>query len=171
MLKVVRQEQRGATLVEFALISFTLFFIIGFITDIGITLHRYAVLTYATTREARKLAIEMANWNGLGCAAVTNRVNEVLTPHFMSEQFGVGGDYTFTAEIIPAVTADLPPFITVPAKLRITGEASIACGFCLSELPWLRIGSSVDAIIDNSEPGFVNKCCGEQCDCEAYNCD
>ena len=52
-----KEQQKGATMVEFAVILVFFFFLLGGIIDFGVTIFKYSLLTNVVTEKARDVAL------------------------------------------------------------------------------------------------------------------
>lgn len=72
LVKIV-QNQRGATMVEFALALGVFFMFLGGVTDLGLSLHRKSLLTHVSKEVSRLIAIRLAD-TGL-CDKIVETIN------------------------------------------------------------------------------------------------
>lgn len=130
--------QQGATLVEFALVSLTLFALVGALFDFGMLLLDYNMLTYFTDTIARKTAAtekDLATGNGF-CAGIKGDLH-TSRKEIMENQFnitkinawpeGAPDPYYFTV-----IRPTLDPADPNPDYfLRVRMRRSMKCFFCL----------------------------------------
>jgi hypothetical protein len=136
-----RKACRGATMVEFSLIAILLIGLCGGIIDLGVSIHRYGILTHLTDSVAREAAME----NRIGCTDIlySKKVSDLISG---KAKLLLGGSPEISSNARlsgPAISgnADLP---------RLTVEASmpLSCFFCmivpgLSQINMSASGSSM----------------------------
>ncbi len=81
-------NERGATMLEFALVSGLLFGLLGILVDFGIGIHKYALVTHATNTVARKVAIQIARESDQLCTTLDEEARESATK-FIKEDMGL----------------------------------------------------------------------------------
>ncbi len=73
----LHEDQTGATMVEFAFTSIFLLFLFGAFIDIGLGIHRYALLKQVTTESTRQIAAKLQTHRE--CSQIRNYLEQQAT--------------------------------------------------------------------------------------------
>ena len=144
--------QEGATIVEFAFVALFMLLVFGAFTDIGLGIHRYALLKEVTTESTREISARLQTRRD--CSEISEYL---LTKANSKLKNGYGIQTTPTWQM----TWDSAG-ATQFAVMRIRSEMPIQCFFLCSLLPknW-KVHSSSESLIDRSITGNGSGSCQE----------
>ncbi len=131
--------QSGVTTVEFALVAFLLFGIVGALIDLGFGWWRYSNLTSAASLAARTTAQTLFQSHGESCSAVGDRAATNALNMF-NQRYRYGRP-TFTGTVqSPNVAGQ---------AIRVTGTMPIDCIFCMLLPNTVTLRAQADALIEH----------------------
>jgi hypothetical protein len=144
MLVTLRSDS-GATIVEFAICAILLFMLFGAIFDIGLGMHRYAMLKQVTTETTRQIAVRLQTHRD--CSFIETYLRDTAspklykhltpgaTPHWQTEWHTSGSGLLF------------PTF-------RIRSQMNMECYFLCTMFPQgIPISSSSEIVIERQRIG------------------
>ena len=137
------QNEKGATMLEFAMVGSLVIGLLGVVFDLGIGLHHYSILTKVTTTAARDMAGVISEGE---CSAIEeniiNRAERELAQQNISTEMAtrVTFDPDFTG-----LGADEPPI------LRLRGNWELTCFFCMLTPRGLSISNTSEALIEDTQ--------------------
>jgi len=156
-------DQRGATMVEFAVAASLFFMILRFTFDIGIAIYHYSLLTQATVVSVREVALAFSkaskdDFGGLGVGRKCSEYEEFIQTDadygfditlFAKADLGIHGDFKLEPDIRPGSTQSsfivtiegkwkqnwfLAPDFTLKARAdALIENRSFSCGKGLEE--------------------------------------
>jgi Flp pilus assembly pilin Flp len=142
-------DERGATMVEFAISGVVLLFLIGALIDFGIGFQRWNMLNYVTSAVARQYAVELnssVGGDGVPCGPFRTAIRDRTISRF-NQQFGIhvtpgvegealtdpgneSDDYQVQVTLNPPPAA-LPGEDFQPMLLRLQAQLKLRCFFCI----------------------------------------
>ena len=131
--------ESGVTTIEFALVAFLLFGIVGALIDMGFGWWKYSNLTSAASTAARMTAQTLFQSHGESCAAVGTRAATNAMNTFNS-RFRYGRP-TFTGAI---QTPNVPG-----QAVRVSGTMPLDCIFCMLLPNTVVMRTQADALIEH----------------------
>ena len=131
------RSETGVATIEFAIIGFVVFGLIGVIFDLGLGWFRYSNLTNTVAMAARTTSQDLFKSRGKSCAAVSAQA--VDTANTIYRQRYSFGNPAFTAEF-PAV---------VPRVIRVSGTVPLDCLFCNLLPANFTLSAQADSMIEH----------------------
>ena len=130
-------NERGASIVEFAIVGIITFGLIGIIFDLGLGIRNYTLLTYATSRAARHAALSHQD-----CEKVKERAESGAAA--FANNTGIPGVFEAHVQSIDGSTKQ---------QIVLSGTATFSCIFC-SFLPRsIVLSASSNYVLERNLPG------------------
>lgn len=134
--RALSANERGATMLEFALVAIVLIGLLGVILDIGIALRNYSLMTNATSTVVREMAVSFAGKSvpelcegvpappAASCALLEGCV-ETVAADYLGNRLGIAGQFAFDSQLANGGAATGNRYI-----LRLQAQHTTSCFFC-----------------------------------------
>lgn len=136
-----RDDERGASLVEFALIAPVLFLLLFAMIDFGITLNDYQSVRQGVREGARNASVLVFPSSCTGTTAERTKCT-------VENQVGLGADRTYV-KVVPPPTWNKESSVLVCAQARATSMTGFTSPFLANR--WLK--SKIRVRIEKDDPG------------------
>ena len=136
-------NEAGVATIEFALIGFVLFGLVGFIFDLGLGWFSYSNLTNTVAVAARAASQDLFRSRGQSCTAVGTQA--AATANIIYRQNYGSGNPTFGGAVVVPVGS--------PRVVRVSGSVPLDCIFCSMMPNGVTLRAQADALIEHE--GFT----------------
>lgn len=148
--KVTNQNERGATMVEFAVCAWALFMLVGLLFDVGLALYRYTLLTFSVADLTPRVAsiaatphiFEYLTGNRRTCSQIARAALDQTQPEkYLLNRFGTTGTYSYSSSIVRHSNDYF---------IELQGTWPLNCFFCIFFPKQISVQSTGSAVIDSS---------------------